>query len=48
MDLAAAIAQSKKDILAPTANEMLARPQYHQISKAMVLPLPSPVNFTMN
>ena len=48
MDLASAIAQSKKDILAPTANEMLTRPRYHQVPKELVLPLPSPVNFTMN
>lgn len=45
LDIAHAIAQSKNDILAKTANDKAMGVKYHQVPKEMVLPLPSPIAF---
>jgi subtilisin family serine protease len=42
INLSQAIAQSKLDILAKTANEMAAAPRYFQVPRDMILPLQSP------
>ncbi len=47
LDVAHAIAQSKVDILAPTANDKAIGVKYHQIDKSMVMPLPSPLAFKL-
>jgi subtilisin family serine protease len=47
LDITKAISQSKNDILAPTANEKMAGSRYHQVDKSMVLPLPSPIAFSL-
>ncbi len=47
MDVVAAIAQSKNDILAKTTNEKSMGPIYHQVPKELVLPLPSPIAFKL-
>jgi subtilisin family serine protease len=47
LDIARAIAQSKNDILAKTANDKAASRHYFQVPKELVLPLPSPIAFKM-
>lgn len=45
LDLIRAIAQSKNDVLAKTANDKAAGRQYFQVPKELILPLPSPIVF---
>lgn len=46
-DVARAIAQSKSDVLAKTANEKAMDRKYFQVPKELILPLPSPISFKM-
>lgn len=45
LDLTRAIAQSKNDVLAKTANDKASGPKYFQVPKELILPLPSPFVF---
>ncbi|MGZ3787812.1 MAG: S8 family serine peptidase [Bacteriovorax sp.] len=45
LDIASAIAQSKNDVLAKTANEKAMGRRFHQVPKELVMSLPSPIAF---
>ena len=45
LDLAAAIAQSKNDILAKSGNDLAMEPKLFQVQKEFVQSLPSPIIF---
>jgi len=47
LDVARAIAQSKNDILAKTANDKAMERKYFQVPRELVMPLPSPIAFKL-
>ncbi|MBP9680422.1 MAG: S8 family serine peptidase [Bacteriovorax sp.] len=46
LELSQAINQSKNEILAKNSNDLSREAQLHQVSKEMIMPLPSPMTFS--